>query len=436
MKDYFEIIYYHIPIMILLFISICNIIKQIYQVKLNRHDLIIFSGIFMLTYYFSYYIFNFFIILLIIFPIFAILKRKNVKFNLFNLIFTILYTTVLFKTSELLVTLVYTILKITLWINIMDKVVFSILTFIFVKLFTINLNNFTKQQSSVIYNLLLFISVFILVFYNFLSINSVMESNNIPLYYMSISVITFFFILFILISSSLLKNLHIKIEVEAEKQKLEQQKKYIESLEKNNNEIRKFKHDFNNIILGLEGYITSNEVNNIKLRDYFYNNIKNLNTKIELDNIVLSHLNNIKVPSIKNLLTNKIISAQNNDFKVNISVEDEIDNFYVNEMQLSRILGIFLDNSLEAGLELDNNRFIELIILKANKTIVIQITNTFKNTNLDIDKINESGYSTKGENRGIGLSSANDIISKHNMILNTRIEDNLFKQILTIEGEL
>ena len=436
MKDYFEIIYHHIPIMILLFISICNIIKQIYQVKLNRHDLIIFSGIFVLTYYFSYYIFNFFIILLIIFPIFAILKRKNVKFNLFNLIFTILYTTALFKTSELLVTLVYTILKITLWINIMDKVVFSILTFIFVKLFTINLNNFTKQQSSVIYNLLLFISVFILVFYNFLSINSVMESNNIPLYYMSISVITFFFILFILISSSLLKNLHIKIEVEAEKQKLEQQKKYIESWEKNNNEIRKFKHDFNNIILGLEGYITSNEVNNIKLRDYFYNNIKNLNTKIELDNIVLSHLNNIKVPSIKNLLTNKIISAQNNDFKVNISVEDEIDNFYVNEMQLSRILGIFLDNSLEAGLELDNNRFIELIILKANKTIVIQITNTFKNTNLDIDKINESGYSTKGENRGIGLSSANDIISKHNMILNTRIEDNLFKQILTIEGEL
>ena len=436
MKDYFEIIYYHIPIMILLFISICNIIKQIYQVKLNRHDLIIFSGIFMLTYYFSYYIFNFFIILLIIFPIFAILKRKNVKFNLFNLIFTILYTTALFKTSELLVTLVYTILKITLWINIMDKVVFSILTFIFVKLFTINLNNFTKQQSSVIYNLLLFISVFILVFYNFLSINSVMESNNIPLYYMSISVITFFFILFILISSSLLKNLHIKIEVEAEKQKLEQQKKYIESLEKNNNEIRKFKHDFNNIILGLEGYITNNEVDNVKLRDYFYNNIKDFNIKIELDNIVLSHLNNIKVPSIKNLLTNKIISAQNNDFKVNICVEDKIDNFYVNEMHLSRVLGIFLDNSLEAGLELDNNRFLELIILKVNKTVVIQITNTFKNSNLDIDQINKSGYSSKGENRGIGLSSANDIISKHNMILNTRIEDNLFKQILTIEGEL
>ena len=436
MKDYFEIIYHHIPIIILLFISICNIIKQIYQVKLSRIDLLMFLVLFVLTYYFSYYIFNIFIILTIIIPILILLKRKNVKFNLFNLTFTILYTTALFKTSELLVTLVYTILKITLWINIMDKIVFSILTFIFVKLFTINLNNFTKQESSVIYNLLLSISVFILVFYNFLSIISVMENNNIPLYYMSISVITFFFILFIFISSSLLKNLHIKIEVEAERQKLEQQKKYIESLEKNNNEIRKFKHDFNNIILGLEGYITNNEVDNVKLRDYFYNNIKDFNIKIELDNIVLSHLNNIKVPSIKNLLTNKIISAQNNDFKVNICVEDKIDNFYVNEMHLSRVLGIFLDNSLEAGLELDNNRFLELIILKVNKTVVIQITNTFKNTNLDIDQINKSGYSSKGENRGIGLSSANDIISKHNMILNTRVEDNLFKQILTIEGEL
>lgn len=436
MKDYFEIIYHHIPIIILLFISICNIIKQIYQVKLNRLDLLIFLVFFVLTYYFSYYIFNIFIILTIIIPILIILKRKKVKFNFFNLTFTILYTTALFKTSELLVTLVYTILKITLWINIMDMIVFFILTFVFSKIFKINLNSFTKQESSIIYKLLLFISVFILVFYNFLGINSVMESNNIPLYYMSISVITFFFILFILISSSLLKNLHIKIEVEAERQKLEQQKKYIEALEKNNNEIRKFKHDFNNIILGLEGYITNNEVDNVKLRDYFYNNIKDFNTKIELDNIVLSHLNNIKVPSIKNLLTYKIISAQNNDFKVNICIEDEIDNFYVNEMQLSRILGIFLDNSLEAGLELDDNRFLELIILKVNKTIAIQITNTFKNTNLNIEQINESGYSSKGENRGIGLSFANDIISKHNMILNTRIEDNLFKQILTIEGEL
>ena len=408
------------------------------NVKINKFEklwlILLTSCIYILSYIF---INNFFLIFISI-PLYILFRFKNIDNLVIKLLFLITYFTLLIKISETASLIIHLKFENVNYHEFFEDVITVILLLLTNKVSKFYLkrviNNIEKIKSYATFIIITLATI--LIIYNFISIYSILDSKNFLLYYLASSTILIFFLIFILISSSLLKNLHIKIDVEAEKQKLEQQKKYIESLEKNNNEIRKFKHDFNNIILGLEGYITSNEVNNIKLRDYFYNNIKNLNTKIELDNIVLSHLNNIKVPSIKNLLTNKIISAQNNDFKVNISVEDEIDNFYVNEMQLSRILGIFLDNSLEAGLELDNNRFIELIILKANKTIVIQITNTFKNTNLDIDKINESGYSTKGENRGIGLSSANDIISKHNMILNTRIEDNLFKQILTIEGEL
>ena len=389
--------------------------------------------------YISSYIFinNFFLIFISI-PLYILFRFKNIDNLVVRLLFLITYFTLLIKISETLSLIVHLNFSNINYHGFFEDLITVTLLLLTnkVSIFYLKrvINNIEKFKSYATF----FITtlVIILITYNFISIYSILDSKNFLLYYLASSTILVFFLIFIFISSSLLKNLHIKIEVEAEKQKLEQQKKYIEALERNNNEIRKFKHDFNNIILGLEGYITNNEVDNVKLRDYFYNNIKDFNTKIELDNIVLSHLNNIKVPSIKNLLTNKIISAQNNDFKINIYIENEIDNFYVNEMQLSRVLGIFLDNSLEAGLELEHNRFLELIILKVNKTIVIQITNTFKNTNLDIDQINESGYSSKGENRGIGLSSANDIISKHNMILNTRIEDNLFKQILTIEGEL
>ena len=408
------------------------------NVKINKFEklwlILLTSCIYILSYIF---INNFFLIFISI-PLYILFRFKNIDNLVVRLLFLITYFTLLIKISETASLIIHLKFENVNYHGFFEDVITVILLLLTNKVSKFYLkrviNNIEKIKSYATFIIITLATI--LIIYNFISIYSILDSKNFLLYYLASSTILIFFLIFILISSSLLKNLHIKIDVEAEKQKLEQQKKYIESLEKNNNEIRKFKHDFNNIILGLEGYITSNEVDNIKLRDYFYNNIKDFNTKIELDNIVLSHLNNIKVPSIKNLLTNKIISAQNNDFKVNICVDDEIDNFYVNEMQLSRILGIFLDNSLEAGLELDNNRFIELIILKANKTIVIQITNTFKNTNLDIDKINESGYSTKGENRGIGLSSANDIISKHNMILNTRIEDNLFKQILTIEGEL
>lgn len=408
------------------------------NVKINKFEklwlILLTSCIYILSYIF---INNFFLIFISI-PLYILFRFKNIDNLIVRLLFLITYFTLLIKISETASLIIHLKFENVNYHGFFEDVITVILLLLTNKVSKFYLkrviNNIEKIKSYATFIIITLATI--LIIYNFISIYSILDSKNFLLYYLASSTILIFFLIFILISSSLLKNLHIKIDVEAEKQKLEQQKKYIESLEKNNNEIRKFKHDFNNIILGLEGYITSNEVDNIKLRDYFYNNIKDFNTKIELDNIVLSHLNNIKVPSIKNLLTNKIISAQNNDFKVNICVDDEIDNFYVNEMQLSRILGIFLDNSLEAGLELEHNRFIELIILKANKTIVIQITNTFYNTDLDIDKINESGYSTKGENRGIGLSSADDIISKQNMILNTRIEDNLFKQILTIEGDL
>ena len=424
---------------IILNITLIHVCSFFLEYKFNKSDILKISSFFVTVYVLSVLSFNIFILISIAIPIYIFFYKRNISFRNFRIIFITGYITILMRISEIIIAIIYTYINVTSdkYFNIHKNLIFILLILILTpkvnKFLTSLISNFISFETY--YKIVMLLLSSMLIIYNFIWLYSY-SLNNAIIYYISISIIFTFLLILILISSSLLKNLHIKMEVEAEKQKLEQQKKYIESLERNNNEIRKFKHDFNNIILGLEGYITNNEVNNVKLRDYFYNNIKDFNTKIELDNIVLSHLNNIKVPSIKNLLTNKIISAQNNDFKVNICVEDEIDDFYVNEMQLSRVLGIFLDNSLEAGLELDNNRFLELIILKVNKTIVIQITNTFKNTNLDIDQINESGYSSKGENRGIGLSSANDIISKHNMILNTRIEDNLFKQILTIEGEL
>lgn len=411
---------------------------KLINVRINKLEMFLLISLTSCMYIASNIFINNFFLIFIIIPLYILFKFKNIKNLIVKILFLVTYFTLLIKLSETLSLIVHLNFANINYHGFFEDLITVTLLFLTNKVSSFYLkrviNNIEKFKSYATF--IITTLVIILITYNFIAIYSILDSKNFLLYYLANSTILVFFLIFIFISSSLLKNLHIKIEVEAEKQKLEQQKKYIEALERNNNEIRKFKHDFNNIILGLEGYITNNEVDNVKLRDYFYNNIKNFNTKIELDNIVLSHLNNIKVLSIKNLLTNKIISAQNNDFKVNICVEDKIDNFYVNEMQLSRVLGIFLDNSLEAGLELDNNRFLELIILKVNKTIAIQITNTFKNNNLDIDKINESGYSSKGENRGIGLSSANDIISKHNMILNTRIEDNLFKQILTIEGEL
>ena len=252
---------------------------------------------------------------------------------------------------------------------------------------------------------------------------------------MSIITISLFFILFSSITYNLVKNTKIKSEVKSENQKLEQHKKYILALEKNNNEIRKFKHDFNNIILGLDGYINNDDFDKEKLKKYFNSTIMNYNNNIELNDIVIAKLNSIKVNSLKSLITNKVLVAQNNNIDVDINIQSEITDFYTDEMQLSRILGILLDNTIEASLEITHDKKIEINIIQIDKTTDIQISNTFNNTGTPIADFNKEGFSTKGTNRGLGLNSAHEIANKLNMLLNTEIDGNTFIQNLSIEGK-
>ncbi|WP_455485198.1 sensor histidine kinase [Gemella sp.] len=253
-----------------------------------------------------------------------------------------------------------------------------------------------------------------------------------------LSVITglIFILLCTYITVSVLKNIKLETNNKIESAKLEQQKKYILALEKNNNEIRKFKHDFNNIILGLDGYINNDDFNKEKLKKYFNSTIMTFNNNIELNDIVIAKLNSIKVSSLKSLITNKVLVAQNNNIDVDINIQGEIHDFYTDEMQLSRILGILLDNAIEASLELTDDKKIEMNIIQIDKTTDIQISNTFNNTETPIADFYKEGFSTKGTNRGLGLSSAHEIANKLNMLLNTEIDGNTFVQILTIEGGL
>lgn len=82
----------------------------------------------------------------------------------------------------------------------------------------------------------------------------------------------------------------------------------------------------------------------------------NFNNNIELSDIVIAKLNSIKVSSLKSLITNKVLVAQNNNIDVDINIEGEINDFYTDEMQLSRILGILLDNAIEASLEVPDDK--------------------------------------------------------------------------------
>ena len=382
-------------------------------------------------------IFNFVPIALLVIPFFVYLFKKNIQYLVIKFTFLVLYLIISAQSSKIILSLFSAvIIKIEYNYSILlQNILFLFLLFLITKRINIILNNVVKNiiPSEKYKYILYFCALCTLTTYYIFLMYSIFKGSS---YIRLLSVITglIFILLCTYITVSVLKNIKLETNNKIESAKLEQQKKYILALEKNNNEIRKFKHDFNNIILGLDGYINNDDFNKEKLKKYFNSTIMTFNNNIELNDIVIAKLNSIKVSSLKSLIINKVLVAQNNNIDVDINIQGEINDFYTDEMQLSRVLGILLDNAIEASLELTDDKKIEVNIIQIDKTTDIQISNTFNNTGTPITDFNKEGFSTKGTNRGLGLSSAHEIANKLNMLLNTEIDGNTFIQILTIEG--
>ena len=384
-------------------------------------------------------IFNFVPIALLVIPFFFYLFKKNIQYLVIKFTFLVLYLIILAQSSKIILSLFSAvIIKIKYNYSILlQNILFLFLLFLITKRINIILNNVVKNiiPSEKYKYILYFCALCTLTTYYIFLMYSIFKGSS---YIHLLSVITglIFILLCTYITVSVLKNIKLETNNKIESAKLEQQKKYILALEKNNNEIRKFKHDFNNIILGLDGYINNDDFDKEKLKKYFNSTIMNFNNNIELNNIVIAKLDSIKVSSLKSLITNKVLVAQNNNIDIDINIQGKINDFYTDEMQLSRVLGILLDNAIEASLELTHDKKIEMNIIQIDKTTDIQISNTFNNTGTPIADFNKEGFSTKDTNRGLGLSSAHEIANKLNMLLNTEIDGNTFVQILTIEGEM
>ena len=102
--------------------------------------------------------------------------------------------------------------------------------------------------------------------------------------------------------------------------------------------------------------------------------------------------------------------------------------------EFTRILGILMDNAIEAASEC-NEKIINVAIRKdfhSERQLLI-IENTYLNKQIDTEKIYEKGYSTKEHNTGIGLWEVRTILKKNeNLNLFTSKNEKFFSQQLEI----
>ncbi|MBM7610037.1 two-component system sensor histidine kinase AgrC [Lysinibacillus composti] len=206
---------------------------------------------------------------------------------------------------------------------------------------------------------------------------------------------------------------------------------YMRSLEVINNDMQKFRHDHANILASMQGYIEVNDFEGLK--KYFKKHIFSAEEDTLKRNMRLANLSKLQITGIKGLILTKTLQAEKEGITVNIEVPDVIDELNMNIIDIARILGIFLDNAIEANMQNHTDKEIDIAIFKSrSNSIMIIIENTIEDDHsVKIDKIFNDGFSTKGENRGKGLSTVRSIINTYpNVVLRTNVNNGVFSQII------
>lgn len=248
--------------------------------------------------------------------------------------------------------------------------------------------------------------------------------NNLPILISVLSILVlltyFFFSLYTLTRVS---------RLETAKRNLEESQLYNKTLQILHDNVRAFRHDFSNIIAGIGGYVQTKDLEG--LEKYYSQLLLDCQSTNNLTTLSPTLINN---PAIYNILANKYHKADEKGIKIELSIFYDFNKLNIKIYELTRILGILLDNAIEASQECDK-KIINLIIREEPKynRKVISIENTYKNKDINLDEIYQKGFSTKQGNTGLGLWQVRQIIKKNdNLNLFTSKNNDYFIQSLEI----
>lgn len=254
-----------------------------------------------------------------------------------------------------------------------------------------------------------------------------------------VSIYEAYILVSLLITYSLFTISMIFIVLHAAKKNYEAQKKvaylenlneYTRNLEMVYNNLRSFKHDYINIMASLAAYIDEKKYD--ELETFFYDHILPMQKNLTQNNTTLNNLLHVNVLELKSILYTKLLLAVNQNIEVNIDIPDTIDCIHMDPVDLTRMLGIYLDNAIEACLETEHP-VINFHLGKLNDDVVFIISNTFLDKGLSISQMHKKDVTTKGHGHGIGLHNVSEILNRYtNIYHETLMENGLFIQQIQV----
>lgn len=326
-----------------------------------------------------------------------------------------------------------------------DILHFDILSFLYVPIFRLFIGlmiqlfvfivyiiiKYSKFQIAILENMKRKVKIVIIINYIFAFLAMAVQFfitgfylNKLPIYIVILSNLTLI-VYFLLSIYSLIKTSQLEIA----NLNLEQEKEHNRILKVAQDDIRGFRHDFSNIICTIGGYVHSKDMNG--LTNYF----EQIQTDVvKVNNLTALTPDIINNPAIYALVTAKYDKASNLNIKMSVEVFMDLNIINMKIYEFTRILGILLDNAIEAADECDErNIYVHIRNDQRHNRQLLIIENTYKDKNIDTDKIYEKNYSTKPKNTGLGLWEVRQILKRNNNLnLYTTKTERLFKQQLEI----
>lgn len=208
----------------------------------------------------------------------------------------------------------------------------------------------------------------------------------------------------------------------------------LKELEQNVTRLKITNHENKNQLLTIRNMIKKGEDSKSLIK-----HIENIvNTKIKDDETLMFQTSTITNSMISSIVYSKMLTMKENDVDAALIISRDIKDLYLSDIpdelavEVCKIIGVYLDNALEEVSKYEE-KIINIEFYAEKKTLCIAISNNFEGE-IDFEKMDNPGYTTKENGHGYGLSLAREIIESNDRLSSEReIKDNIFKQILKIK---
>ena len=405
---------------------------KVFKYKFARKD-IIFSLIFIaLSIIFSFYknstdfaVSMIQVIVIIVY--FIVIKKQNVKI--------IFGATLVFELLDLVLGISTTIIELTIPVYYLDAgLVMLIEEILFVILIQINhlriQRLLTDSNSNIFIGLLLYIYLASSIIYFFVlkddKLSEVLDLS-LGLLVLQITFSIFIYLAGLHIQKGLLskqeqKNQELELQLLLSKQRAieienKQLQEYTCYLDKNEDKLRRFKHDYQNLLDGLKISAQEDDVQAVinQLVEY---SASHFNQKALRKYKGVNHIHDKNLKSIAIAKLTKLY-----DLKIDYSFGCDKDIYQiprsVDVLDLIRIIGITFDNAIEESQKLinknkqKNSARVDAMYYQEDGDFEFEIRNRIVDRNIDTNNIQKKNYSTKNGHMGLGLSNVQKIVHKY-----------------------